>query len=55
MTNIKAAESKAMIAELNQDLVDFREIFWQPVSFEQKSWALQMIKSIEHELNQLQA
>ena len=46
---------KRHVAELEQDLADFREIFWHPQSPEQKSWALQMIKSIEHELDQLQA
>ena len=43
------------IAELKQELADFREIFWAPVFPEQKAWALQMIKSIEHELDQLQS
>ena len=43
------------IAELNQELADFREIFWAPAFPEQKAWALQMIKSIEHELDQLQS
>lgn len=41
------------IAELKQELADFREIFWAPAFPEQKSWALMMIKSIEHELDQL--
>ena len=43
------------IRVLQRELADFREIFWSPVFPEQKSWALQMIKSIEHELDQLQA
>ena len=41
--------------ELQKDLSDFRAIFWEPAFPEQRSWALQMIKSIEHELHQLDA
>jgi len=43
------------IDELQQELADFREIFWHPAFPQQKAWALQMIKSIEHELDQLQS
>lgn len=39
--------------ELTRDLADFRAIFWDPAFPEQKAWASQMIKSIEHELHQL--
>ena len=39
--------------ELLQELADFQEIFWHPIHPEQKAWARQMIKSIEHELDQL--
>jgi len=42
------------VAELKQELADFRDIFWQPDFPEQKTWALQQIKSIEHELEQLE-
>ena len=42
------------IAELEQDLWDFRMI-QQNSTPEAGSWALQMIKSIEHELDQLQS
>ena len=41
--------------ELQADLADFREIFWHHQLPETKAWALQMIKSIEHELHQLNA
>lgn len=41
------------IAELNRDLADFRDIFWHPHFPEQRSWAEQMIKSIEHELAEI--
>jgi hypothetical protein len=40
--------------ELLMDLSDFREIFWHHELPETKAWALQMIKSIEHELHQLE-
>ena len=43
------------IAELKQDLADFREIFWAPIDGGQRSWAEQMIKSIEHELEEIEA
>tara|TARA_B100001063_G_scaffold226510_1_gene236174 strand:- start:270 stop:464 length:195 start_codon:yes stop_codon:yes gene_type:complete len=39
--------------ELQSDLRDFREIFWHHELPETKTWALHMIKSIEHELHQL--
>lgn len=42
------------VAELEQDLWDFRMI-QQNSTPEAGSWALQMIKSIEHELDQLQS
>ena len=45
---------KRMLADLRSDLVDLREIFWAPADREQKAWALQMIKSIEHDIDQLQ-
>jgi hypothetical protein len=41
--------------ELNQELADFRAIFWDPASPEQQAWAGHMIRSIEHELHQLDA
>lgn len=41
------------IAELNQDLADFRDIFWHPQHDGQRAWAEQMIKSIEHELAEI--
>ena len=41
--------------ELTQELADFRAIFWNPASPEQRSWAGHMIRSIEHELHQLDA
>ena len=41
------------IAELEAELRDFRDIFWSPAFPEQRSWAKQMIKSIEHELDGL--
>lgn len=41
------------IAELKTDLADFREIFWHPQHDGQRAWAEMMIKSIEHELDQL--
>ena len=40
--------------DLLADLSDFREIFWHHELPETKAWALQMIKSIEHELHQLE-
>jgi len=43
------------IAELKTDLADFREIFWAPIDGGQRSWAEQMIKSIEHELAEIEA
>ena len=43
------------IDELKTDLADFREIFWAPIDGGQRSWADQMIKSIEHELNEIEA
>ena len=45
---------RRQVAELKQDLADFREIFWLPAFPEQKTWAQHMIKSIEHELHQLE-
>ena len=43
------------IAELKRDLADFREIFWDPAFPEQRTWAEQQIKSIEHELDQIES
>ncbi len=43
------------VAELQQELADLREISWHPAWPQQKAWTLQMIKSIEHELDQLQS
>lgn len=43
------------VAELKKGLWDFQQIFWSPSFPEQKAWALQMIKSIEHELHQLES
>ncbi len=39
--------------ELTQDLADFLVIYWHPTHPEQKVWAGHMIKSIEHELSEL--
>ena len=44
-----------LVSGLKKDLADFREIFWHPAFPQQKAWALQMTKSIEHELDQLQS
>lgn len=41
------------INELRSDLADLKYIFWHTSQSERKAWALQMIKSIEHELDQL--
>ena len=41
------------INELRADLADLREIFWHTSEPQRKAWALQMIKSIEHELRGL--
>ena len=43
------------VNELRADLADLREIFWHTSDRQRKTWALQMIKSIEHELDQLQS
>lgn len=44
-----------LVAELKKDLADFHEIFWHPTHDGQRAWAEVMIKSIEHELDQLQS
>ena len=44
-----------LVTELKKDLADFREIFWHPTHDGQRAWAEVMIKSIEHELDQLQS
>lgn len=41
------------VAELKQEIRDFRDIFWNPAFPEQKVWARQQIQSIEHELDQM--
>lgn len=43
------------IAELNRDLEDFRAIFWAPMFDEQRIWAQHQIKSILHELDEIEA
>ena len=43
------------IAELNRDLDDFRAIFWAPAFDEQRLWAQDQIKSIVHELEEIEA
>ena len=43
------------VAELKRDLEDFRELFWRPSFPEQRVWAKAMIKSCEHELEQIEA
>ena len=43
------------IAELNRDLEDFRDIFWAPSSDEQRLWSQDQIKSIVHELDEIEA
>lgn len=53
LANFRATNRKIRV--LRRELADFRSIFWQPASPEQKTWALQMIKSIENELDQLQS
>ncbi|QBP06112.1 hypothetical protein [Synechococcus phage S-B68] len=45
----------AYIAELQTDLRDFHEIFWDPASEQQRAWAGQMIKSMTHELDEIEA
>ena len=45
----------AFVAELQADLRDFREIFWDPADDRQRAWAGQMIKSITHELDEIEA
>ena len=40
---------------LQDELRDFREIFWHPMHDGQRAWAEQMIKSIEHELDEIEA
>ncbi len=39
--------------ELTQDLYDFRTIYWDPATPQQKAWASLMVQSIEHELSEL--
>lgn len=51
LANIR--RNRQHIEELKVELADFRDIFWSPAFPEQKTWAGQMIKSIEHELDQL--
>lgn len=53
LANFRATNRR--IAVLQRELADFREIFWSPSFPEQRAWALQMTKSIEHELDQLQS
>ena len=43
------------VAELNQDLADFRELAWFGVDQRQKDWAQMMVKSVEHELEEIEA
>ena len=53
LADFRATNRKIRVLE--RELADFRDIFWQPAFPEQKAWALQMIKSIENELDQLQS
>ncbi len=41
--------------ELQTDLTDFHDIFWSSNDHNTKAWARRMIKSLEHELHQLNA
>ena len=44
------------IAELNADLADFRDLFWEPqANDELRLWAQDQIKSIVHELDEIEA
>ena len=43
------------IAVLQRELADFHEILSSPLFSGQRTWALQMVKSIEHELDELQS
>ena len=52
---LKHKREQRYVAELKQDLADFRDIFWAPIDGGQRSWADQMIKSIEHELAEIEA
>ena len=41
--------------ELHQELMDFTDIFFDSKDPQQKAWAKLMIKSVKHELDQLNA
>ena len=43
------------IEELHQELMDFTDIFFDSKDPQQKAWAKLMIKSVKHELDQLNA
>lgn len=53
LANIR--RERRYIEVLQQELSDFREIFWRPAHDGQRAWAEQMIKSIEHELDEIDA
>ena len=52
---LKHKREQRYIAELKTDLADFREIFWAPAFDEQRLWAQDQIKSILHELDEIEA
>lgn len=52
---LKHKREQRYIAELNRDLEDFRDIFWAPAFDEQRLWAQDQIKSIVHELDEIEA
>jgi len=41
--------------QLRKELLELQQIAHNPQSQEQLAWALQMIKSVKHELHQLQS
>ena len=51
---LKHKREQRYIAELNRDLDDFRAIFWAPAFDEQRLWAQDQIKSIVHELEEIE-
>lgn len=45
---------RRQVEELKADLSDFTNIFWSSNDRNTKQWATMMIKSIKHELHQLE-
>lgn len=54
-TVLKYKREQRYIAELNRELDDFRTIFWSPAFDEQRLWAQDQIKSILHELDEIES